>query len=167
VAADPRETVAGSLTQARRAIARIAEQREAAERRFGALVVDEANVLHALRVQRVCLETSVAEIARAGALAAQAGDAARANGDDATPYEQTVAGLQRQADVVAATQTQLADAEHACRDNVSRARALLRDNQARLDASLREQLQLLAALERIERDRSVDQLRGGWQAGHQ
>jgi len=167
VAADPREALAGSLRHARRAIALIADQRAAAERQFGALVVNEANVVQALRAQRTCLESSRDEIERARALAAQAGEAAHADGGDATPYEQTVAGLQRQADVVAATRAQLEDAEHACRDNVSRARALLRDNQSRLDASLREQLQLLAALERLERDRGVDQLRRDWQDGHQ
>jgi hypothetical protein len=166
VAADPREALAGSLRHARRAIALIAEQRDAAERQFGALVVNEANVLNALREQRRYLESSLDEIERARELAAQAG-AAVAGGDDALPYERTVAGLQRQADVVAASHAQLQDAELACRDNVSRARELLRDNEARLDASLREQLQLLAALERLDRDRGVDQAREGWQTGHQ
>jgi chromosome segregation ATPase len=167
VAADPLQRLAGSLTQVRHAIARIAEQREASERRFGVLVVDEARLLDALRAQRSHLDSTRDEIERARDLAAKAADAARAEGTDATPYEQTVAGLARQADVVAASRTQLADAEQACEGNVSQARALLQDNQARLDASLREQLHLLAALERLDGDRGVDQARKGWQRGHQ
>lgn len=152
MAADRRDALGDSLRQARRAIARIAEQRDAAQRRFGALVVDEANVLQALRAQRAWLDGSLAEIERARALAVDAGVAARAGGGDARPYEQTAAGLQRQADVVAASRAQLEAAQLACRDNVSRARELLHDTQAALDASLREQLRLLSSLERLDRD---------------
>jgi hypothetical protein len=153
VAADPLEALAGSLARVRHAIARIAEQRHAAERNYGAVVVSQVGLREMLREQRNYLHLSSAEIVRARDLARRAAENARVEGSDAAPYEQTATGLDRQVAVVDAACRQLADVDEAWLGNVARARTLLQESRARLDASLREQLELLARLERLDRDR--------------
>jgi hypothetical protein len=152
VPADPLDTLAGALAQARHAIGRIAAQRDVADRRYGAVVVEEAQLRQILRSQQYDLDRTRTEIERARELALLGGETARAEGLDATPYEQTAAGLQRELAIVDAASTQLIDAAEACRGNVARARALLHDSQARLDSSLSEQLILLGRLERLAGD---------------
>lgn len=169
MAADPRDALSASITRVRRAILRLAEQRGAAERTFGAVVVSAAEVHRLLREQRRDLEHSADEIARARGLAGTAAARVRAEGADASAYERTEAALQRQADVVAAARRQLADAEAACRDNVAGARQLFADNLTRLETSLREQLGLLVRLEQLDRmpRAAAARHRQRWQPGHQ
>jgi hypothetical protein len=155
VAADPREALAASLAETRRAIARIAEDRQATERDFGAVVLNAAELGRVLQEQRVRLDRTLAEIDRARDLAGRAARRAGTDGAEVAAYEETVAGLQRQAEVVGSARAQLAEADGMSRQNVVRAHALLRANRARLDASLREQLDLLARLERLDRDSSI------------
>lgn len=113
-----------------------------------------------LRAQRDHLEQTRVEIERTRDFAQRAGEQARSEGADDTPYLQTAIDLQRQADVVTAASRQLVEADAASSQNVARARELLRDNQARLDESLREQLPLLARLEQLDRERHIARYRG-------
>ena len=157
MAADAHRALAASLAQTRSAIARIADQRHEAERKFATVMVNEAQLQQALRDQQTYLDRTREEIEQARDLAQRAAEQARANGLDPAPYEQTAAGLLREAEVIAAARRQLAAADETSRQNLERARDLMRGNRDRLDASLGEQLRLLAQLEQLGRERRGDQ----------
>lgn len=157
MAADAFRALAASLAQTRSAIARIADQRHEAERKFATVMVNEAQLQQALRDQQTYLDRTREEIEQARDLAQRAAEQARANGLDPAPYEQTAAGLLREAEVIAAARRQLAAADETSRQNLERARDLMRGNRDRLDASLGEQLRLLAQLEQLGRERRGDQ----------
>lgn len=166
---DPLQGLTASLAQVRRALARIAEQRDVTERSYAAMVVSEAQLQRVLTEQRAYLDRSRAEIERAREVARRAADQARDDGLDASAYEQTIEALAAEIDVLEAARQQLAVADEARRENAARARALLHDNRSRLDASLREQLRLLDRLEQLDRDRGIAaaRRRQSWQRGHQ
>ena len=95
---------------------------------------------------------------------------------DAALYELTGAGLQRQREALAATAAELEHVDAATSDQIARARELVRASLRSLDETLREELKLLVALERVQRDRAVAAARAaaqdhgsgpGWQRGHQ
>lgn len=154
----------------RRAIIRLAEQREQAAADAGRAVVTQAELIRAVRDQRAYLSRVVGEIDAAIALASDAAARARSeavsaslDGADverlgdaaAAPYAQTGAALRRQRDVVSATAAQLERLDAVSAEQIARTRELLRESVRSLDDAIREQLRLLVELERIERARLV------------
>ena len=146
--ADPRAEI---LT----AIRTLRDQQTELNRRAGTAFVSMAQVAQTVREQRVALDAALAQIDVAIAAAGRAADGARADGGDAAaaPYEQTVAGLRSQREVVTASAQQLAGLREGAADNIERAQEMLRRHRLELGLALREQVRLLQRLDELERRR--------------
>lgn len=149
------------LDRIRQTIAWIDGQRRAATANAGAALVSQAQVEHALREQLIVLSRARVEISDALSAANRAATDALAEQGAvaAAPYEQTGAGLRSALDVVAASTAQLNALHEVSRTNIGQAREVLIGARRSLDAALREQLALLLALERTQRQRLVQQSR--------
>jgi hypothetical protein len=139
------------------AISRIRRDQRAVEASLGVAVVDAATLDRALRDQRELLDAAAQQIADARAVAQRAADGAAADGGDvaAAPYRLAVDGFAAQQRVVEASGAQLERLGSGAADNVARTRQLLRESAASLDGALRAEVDLLARLERLERDRTI------------
>lgn len=146
--ADPRAEI---LT----AIRTLRDQQLELNRRAGTAFVSMAQVARAVKEQRIALDTAVAQIDIATAAAQRAADSARADGGAAAaaPYEQTVAGLRSQREVVTASGEQLAGLRAGATDNIENAQEMLHRHRLELGLALREQVRLLQRLDELERHR--------------
>jgi hypothetical protein len=142
------------------AISRIRRDQRAVEASLGVAVVDAATLDRALRDQRRLLDDAVAQIADARAVAQRAADGAAADGGEtaAEPYRLAVAGFAAQLRVVEASGAQLERLGSGAAENVARTRQLLRQSAASLDGALRAEVELLARLERLDRERTIADL---------
>lgn len=142
------------------AISRLRRDQRAVEASLGAAIVDAATLGRALRDQHQLLDEAVAQIADARAVAQRAADSAAADGGDAaaSPYRLAADGFAAQQRVVEASGAQLERLGAGAAENVERTRQLLRASAASLDAALRAEVDLLARLERLDRERTIADL---------
>lgn len=143
------------------AISRIRRDQRAVEVSLGAAIVDAATLDRALRDQRGLLSAAAQQIAEARAVAQRAADGAAADGGDvaAAPYRLAVDGFAAQLRVVQASGAQLDRLGAGAADNVGQTRRLLRESAASLDGALRAEMDLLARLDRLERERMIAETR--------
>jgi hypothetical protein len=143
------------------AISRIRRDQRAVEASLGVAVVDAATLDRALRDQRELLDAAAQQLVEARALAQRAADGAAADGGDvaAAPYRLAVEGFAAQLRVVEASGAQLERLGTGAAENVARTRQLLRESAASLDGALRAEVDLLARIERLDRDRAIADLR--------
>lgn len=141
----------------RASIQTITTARDAASRNAAAALVNQAQVGRALTLQRGELVRSLADVDEAVAAAQGVADDARTTDGAAAaaPYEQHVAGLRTQRDVLAIALEQVDGLSSVSGEHVERARELLGSSRRDLDAALHEQLRLLVAVERLDRARAV------------
>ena len=142
------------------AISRIRRDQRAVEVSLGAAVVDAATLGRALRDQRRLLDTAVRQIADARATAQRAADDAAADGGEAAaaPYRLAVEGFTAQERVIEASGAQLQRLGTGAAENVAQTQRLLRESAASLDAALRAEVDLLARIERLDRERAIADL---------
>jgi hypothetical protein len=150
---DPRTVILHVIRQLR-------EQQRDLDRRAGVAYAGTARVEREVQSQQRFLRTALADVETAVAAARQAAETARAEGADATPYEQTVAGLRAQGEVLAASGEQLAGLRGGAHQNAERTGELLAGNRHRIARALREQLSLLQRLDELERRRTIARYRG-------
>lgn len=145
----------------RAAIRAITSARDTAARNAAAALVNQSHVGRALALQRADLVRSLSEVD--GAVTAAQRVAAGALVTDgpvaAAPYEQHVAGLHAQRDVLAQVLSQIDNLTDVSGEQIARARELLISSRRDLDAALHEQLRLLVAVERLDRARAVEAAR--------
>lgn len=146
--ADPRAEILAAIRTLR-------DQQVELNRRAGTAFVSMAQVARAVKEQRAALDAAVAQIDIATAAAQRAAASARADGGDAAaaPYEQTVAGLRSQREVVNASGEQLAGLRAGAVDNIQNAQEMLRRHRLELGLALREQVRLLQRFDELERHR--------------
>ncbi|SHG77733.1 hypothetical protein SAMN05443575_2750 [Jatrophihabitans endophyticus] len=138
----------------RRTIARLDDQRRLAARTAGRALVGQAEVQRACAQQLEALRAAFAEAEDAQTLALRAARTARRDGDAAVEdYERTAAGLASVQDALGLATQPIHDLLAAARGNTERAREVLVRARAVLDDQLREQVRLLVAFERAERQR--------------
>lgn len=141
----------------RAAITAITSARDTAARNAATALVNQRHVGRALALQRAELVRSLADVDTA-VVAAQrvAADARSSDGAEAAaPYEQHVAGLLTQREVLGLALEQIDGLTGVTDEHVARARQLLVDSRRDLDAALHEQLRLLIAVERLDRAREI------------
>jgi hypothetical protein len=143
------------------AISRIRRDQRAVEASLGAAVVDAATLDRALRDQRQLLDAAAQQITDARAVAQRAADGAAADGGNAAaaPYRQAVDGFTAQLRVVEASGAQLDRLGAGAAENVARTRQLLRESATSLDSALRAEVDLLARIERLDRQRAIAELK--------
>lgn len=141
----------------RAAVRAITAARDTATRNAATALVNQSHVGRALALQRAELVRSLADVDAAVAAAQRVADDVRStDGPSAAAlYEQHVAGLHTQRDVLAVALQQVDGLTDAADVQVARARELLLSSRHDLDSALHEQLRLLIAVERLERARAV------------
>ncbi len=141
----------------RRVIVRLTEQREAAMRGAAGAIVNQSHVNRALLEQRARLELARTDVQISVDAAQQVADVALARDGAvaANPYLVHVDGLRRQAEVLDVAADQITGMQSTSDGQTQRARQLLREATATLDGAVREQLRLLIAIERLERQRAI------------
>lgn len=151
----------------RGAIHALTAARDTARRNAAAALVNQTHVARALALQRAELVRSLADVDSAVSAAHRvADDACATDGPEAAaPYQQHVAGLRTQRDVLAVALEQIDGLSEVSDEHVSQARRLLVTSRHDLDAALHEQLRLLVALERLDRARAIAAARARRGAG--
>lgn len=139
------------------AISRLRRDQRAVEASLGAAIVDAATLSRVLRDQRQLLAEAIAQIADARSVAQRAADGAAADGGEAAaaPYRLAAGGFAAQQRVVETSGAQLERLGAGAAGNVEQTRQLLRESAASLDAALRAEVDLLARLERLDRERTI------------
>jgi hypothetical protein len=160
-----REPDSGARDRLIDAISRIRRDQRAVEISLGAAVVDAATLDRALRDQRQLLAAAVKQIAEARAVAQRAADSAAADGGEvaAAPYRLAADGFAAQQQVVEVSGAQLQRLGSGAAENVAQTQRLLRESAASLDSALRAEVDLLARIERLDRERAIADLNRGGQ----
>lgn len=143
------------------AIERLRRDQAEIEARLGVAEVDAAVLRRAVRDQRRLLDDAAAQIARAHAdVSSRAGDATRhGDGPAAAGFRQAADGFASQLQVVRATRAQLDRLDETGTAGLDRTRALLRASAASLHRALVAEVDLLARLERLARERVIAETR--------
>lgn len=156
----PAGSGAGARAEIVDAIAHIRRDQLAVESRIGVAFADSAGLRRALRDQAHLLDRAARQIDAAYAAARAAAAVVAADGGDsaAAPYLQAVDGFAAQLRLVRATGAQLERIGAAAEADAERVGRLLRESAVSLDRALRAEIELLARLERLDRERAITRL---------
>ena len=141
------------------AIRRIGHDQQLLSRRIGEAYVQRAELDRVLHEQSHVLAQAVAQIQEAITVAQRAAVSAPAGDPQRAQYEQTVAGLRSQLAVVEASVADLERLRGDAATSAAQVALLLRASAASLDVTLRAEVELLARLERLEREQVIAEAR--------